>query len=116
MHEVMIKTHLIITDMHNEYHMDWRGSILNAKPKIEDGKPVFIIRSKQGAIEMNTTDAKYLERVAKKMTEPRGRSAVTTDKAVIYLKQIDGTEKLMGVLTHNKVKKFAPMYDSVNYR
>lgn len=102
--------------MHNEYHMDWRGSILDAKPKIEDGKPVFIIRSKQGAIEMNTTDAKYLERVAKKMTEPRGRSAVTTDKAVIYLKQIDGTEKLMGVLTHNKVKKFAPMYDSVNYR
>ena len=50
MHEVMIKTHLIITDIHNEYHMDWCGSIIDTKPKIVDGKPVFVIRGKSGAI------------------------------------------------------------------
>ena len=63
MHEVMIKTHLIITDIHNEYHMDWCGSIIDTKPKIVDGKPVFVIRGKSGAVEINTTDEKYLEKI-----------------------------------------------------
>lgn len=112
MHEVMIKTHLIITDIHNEYYMDWCGSIIDTKPKIVDGKPVFVIRGKSGAIEINTTDEKYLEKIAQKMTEPRGRAAVTTDRARIYIKQIDNSEKLIGILTHDKIKTFAPMYDS----
>ena len=112
MHEVMIKTHLIITDIHNEYHMDWCGSIIDTKPKIVDGKPVFVIRGKSGAIEINTTDEKYLEKIAQKMTEPKGRAAVTTDRARIYIKQIDNSEKLIGILTHDKIKTFAPMYDS----
>lgn len=46
------------------------------------------------------------------MTEPRGRAAVTTDRARIYIKQIDNSEKLIGILTHDKIKTFAPMYDS----
>ena len=116
MQEVSVKTHLIITDIHEEYHMKWCGSIIDTKPVIENGKPVFIIRSKQGSIEMNTTDMKYLEDVAKKLTAPRGRTAVTTDTASIYIKQIDGTEKVLGILIHDHIKHFAPMYDKVYYR
>lgn len=116
MQEVAVKTHLIITDIHEEYHMKWCGSIIDTKPVIENGKPVFIIRSKQGSIEMNTTDMKYLEEVAKKLTAPRGRTAVTTDTASIYIKQIDGTEKVLGILIHDHIKHFAPMYDKVYYR
>ena len=116
MQEIAVKTHLIITDIHEEYHMKWCGSIIDTKPVIENGKPVFIIRSKQGSVEMNTTDMKYLEDVAKKLTAPRGRSAVTTDTASIYIKQIDGTEKVLGILTHDHIKHFAPMYDKVYYR
>jgi len=116
MNETSIKTHLIITDIHEEYYIDWCGSIIDTKPLIENGKPIFIIRSKEGFIEVNTTDMKYLEEAAKKMTYPRGRTALTTDTARINIKQIDGTEKTLGILTHNHIKQFAPMYDKVYYR
>ena len=112
----MIKTHLIITDIHEEYYMKWCGSIIDTKPEIKNGKPIFIIRSKDGAVEVNTTDMKYLEDIAKKMTAPKGKAALTTDTASIFIKQIDGTEKILGILTHNHIKKFAPMYDKVYYR
>lgn len=115
MNEVLIKTHLIIKDIHEEYIMKWCGSIIDAKPLIENGKPVFIIRSKEGFIEANTTDVKYLERLAKKMTSPRGRAAITTDTASVYIKQVDGTEKVLGILIHNHIKQYAPMYDAVYY-
>ena len=116
MKEIMVKTHLIITDIHEEYSMKWCGSIIDTKPLIKNGKPIFIIRSKMGAIEMNTVDMKYLEEVAKDMTAPRGRSAITTDVARINIKQVDNTEKTIGILTHNHIKKFAPMYDAVYYK
>ena len=116
MNEVMVKTHLIITDIHDEYHIKWCGSIKDTTPLMENGKPVFVIRSKEGAVEMNTVDMKYLEDVAKKMTVPRGRTALTTDTARINIKQIDGTEKTLGILTHDHIKQFAPMYDAVYYR
>lgn len=117
MNEALIKTHLIITDIHEEYHVDWCGSIIDIKPKIENGRPVFIIRSQsEGGVEVNTTDMKYLEDVAKRMTAPRGRAAITTDTARIYIKQTDGTERLLGKVIHNHIKHFAPMYDKVYYR
>lgn len=116
MNEVMVKTHLIITDIHDEYHIKWCGSIKDTTPLIENGKPVFVIRSKEGSVEMNTVDMKYLEDVAKKMTAPKGRTALTTDTARINIKQIDGTEKTLGILTHDHIKHFAPMYDAVYYR
>jgi len=113
MNETMIKTHLIIKDIHEEYYMNWCGSIKNTKPYLDNGKPVFIIRSKMGAAEVNTTSMKHLEEVAKRMTAPRGRSALTEDTANIYIKQIDGSKVLLGILTHNRIKQFAPMYDKV---
>jgi len=116
MHETMVKTHLIITDVHDEYHIKWCGSMANTQPRIENGKPLFIIRGRSGAVEVNTTSMKELEKVARKMTEPKGRKAVTTDEVNICIKQIDGTEKVLGVLTHDHIKKFAPMFDKVYYR
>ena len=32
MQEVMLKTHLIVTDVHEEYFVDWCGKIANTKP------------------------------------------------------------------------------------
>jgi len=117
MNEVKVKTHLIITDIHEEYHMNWCGKITDTKPQIENGKPKFVIRSRSmGSIEVATTDMVYLEDLAKRMTAPQGREALTSDEANIYIKQLDGSEALLGVLTHDRIKRFAPMYDTVYYR
>lgn len=116
MEEVAVKTHLIITDIHDEYHMNWCGNIAGTKPRFEDGKPVFIIIGSRGRIEMATVDMKQLENSAKSLTYPRGRSAVAKDTAQIYLQEVDGNEKLLGVLTHKNVKSYAPMFDKVGFR
>ena len=114
MHEVKVKTHLIITDTHNEYHMNWCGKILDSKPLLNDiGLPTFIIVGSKGRVEVNTVDMNYLEDCAKRLTNPRGRSAISDDSAHIYIKEINGVERLIGVLFHRRVKTFAPMYDRV---
>lgn len=114
MHEVKVKTHLIITDIHDEYHMNWCGKILDVKPVLnEEGIPTFVVVGSQGRVEVNTTDMKYLEDCAKRLTNPKGRSAVSSDSSYIYIKEIDGRQQLMGVLFHDKVKTFAPMHDRV---
>ena len=115
MQEVMLKTHLIITDIHNEYHMNWCGNIIQAKPFLQNGLPIFIIIGAKGRIELNTIDMKYIERAAKSLTYPKGRSSVSVDTARIYIKEVDGNEMLMGVMTHKNVKTFAPMFDKVGY-
>lgn len=117
MQEIKVKTHLIITDIHNEYHMNWCGKFIDAKPLLDDrGLPKFIIVGSKSRVEINTIDMAYLERLCKKMTYPKGRSAVSKDSVRIYLREVDGNDKLMGVLTHRRVKEFAPMYDTMGYR
>ena len=113
MEEVMVKTHLIITDIHDEYHMNWWGKIVEAKPLLKNGLPLFIIIGTKGRLELNTIDMKQLERSAKLLTRPKGRSAITTDTARIYIKEVDGNDFLLGVLTHKNVKTFSPMHDKV---
>lgn len=115
MQEVSLQTHLIITDIHNEYHMKWCGKLQGANPLLKDGLPVFVIIGSKGRTEVNTIDMKYLERAAKSLTQPKGRSAVSEDSARIYLKEVDGNELLMGVLFHRNVKTFAPMFDKFGY-
>ena len=118
MEEKMIKSHLIVTDIHDEYHISWCGKIAEAKPKFKNGKPIFIIigsKNSEGRIELNTTNMKEIEECARLLTNPKGRSAVTTDTARIFIKEENGSEKLLGVLTHNHVKSYAPMYDKVYY-
>lgn len=116
MEEVSIKTHLIVTDIHEEYHIDWCGKIMDANPKFKNNKPIFIIVGSQSRIELNTADMKRIEKCAKSMTNPKGRSGITTDTARIFIKEKDGNEKLIGILTHNHIKQYAPMYDKVGYR
>ena len=115
MEERKIKTHLIITDIHEEYHMNWCGKINEAKPLLKNGLPLFVIIGTRGRIELNTIDMKRIERTAKLLTHPKGRSAVSVDTSHIYIKEIDGNEFLLGVMTHKNIKTFAPMYDSVGY-
>ena len=117
MQEVMVKTHLIITDVHEEYHMNWCGRLINTKPALnENGMPTFVIIGSTSRMEVNTVDMNLLERYAKRLTSPRGRSAVTSDTARIYIQEVGGHEALLGVMTHKRVKSFAPMYDKMGFR
>lgn len=116
MQEVMIKSHLIVRDIHDEYSIRWIGKMVDTKPQFKNGKPIFIVTGGGGRMELNTTDMARIEKCAKLCTRPRGRTAVTTDTARIYILEEDDNEKLMGILIHNHVKEFAPMFDAVGYR
>ena len=115
MAEVLVKTHLIVTDVHEEYNINWCGKIINTKPKIKNGKPIFAVVSSRGRMELNTTDMQRVEKCAKLLTAPKGRQAITSDTAYIYIIEENDKETLMGVLTHNHVKSYAPMFDKVDF-
>ena len=116
MQETLVKTHLIIKDIHDEYHMNWCGKIFGTKPALnKEGLPIFSIIGSESRIEVSTIDMNHLERCAKLLTHPRGRSAISADKAYIYIKETNGNEKLLGILTHKRIKNFAPMYDKFNF-
>ena len=114
MQEVMVKTHLIVTDVHEEYFVDWCGKIANTKPLLKNDMPVFVIIGSEERMELNTIDIKHVEECAKRLTHPRGRQAVTTDTSRIYLKEEDESLKFMGKVIHNHVKQYQQMYDPVN--
>lgn len=116
MEETKIFSHLIVSDIHDEYNIKWIGKILEAKPQLKNNKPIFVIVGGGGRMELNTTDMDRIERCAKRLTCPKGRSAVTSDTARIFIKEVDDNEKLLGVLTHRHIKTFSPMYDKVGYR
>lgn len=112
MAEVKVKTHLIITDIHEDYHVNWCGRIMDARPLIKDGKPLFIVVGTKGRVETDTVDMAHLEKIAKLLTYPKGKEAITSDTARIYIREEDGNDKLLGIMTHKTIKTFAPMYDS----
>lgn len=113
MAEVLVKTHLIVTDVHEEYTINWCGRIIDTKPLIKNGKPVFVIIGSKGRMEVNTTDMLRVEKCAKLLTKPKGRQAITSDAARIFIVEEDGKETLMGKLIHDHVKSYAAMYDKV---
>jgi hypothetical protein len=113
---VMIKSHLIITDIHEEYSIKWCGNIIDTQPEFKNNMPIFAIVGSESRIELNTLDMKQIENCAKRLTNPRGRSAVTTDKAHIYIKEKNGKETCIGIVTHKRIKKYAPMFDAVGYK
>lgn len=115
MAEVLVKTHLVVTDVYEEYNINWCGRILDVRPKIKNNMPVFVVVSSKGRMEVNTTDMQRVERCAKLLTAPKGRQAVTSDTARIFIVEENENEVLMGVLIHNHVKSYAPMFDKVNY-
>lgn len=111
MQEVMLKTHLIVSDVHEEYYVKWTDSIANAKPMFKNDLPIFVIVGNESRVELNTLDIKRIEECAKHITHPHGREGVTTAIARIYIKEEDGTEKFIGKVIHNHVKKYQQMYD-----
>ena len=57
-----------------------------------------------------------LEKCAKRLTSPKGRTAITKDIARIYIFDQNHKQHLIGVLYHKRIKSFAPMYDKIGYR
>ena len=115
MSEVMLKTHLICTKVSDEYFVKWCGKMKDARPLLKNGLPVFIIVANGGRMELNTIDIKAIEKCAKSLCRPRGRAAVTTDCARIYLLEEDENEVLMGKVFHNHVKQYQQMFDRFEY-
>ena len=111
---MLVKTHLIVTGQRDNYTVKWTGRLMDANIEFnKDNLPVFVILSKNKRIEMPTLDMVAVENTAKKVTEPRGRGALTTDKAFIYVKERGGKEKLLGSVTHDHYRDYAPMFDEV---
>jgi hypothetical protein len=104
------KPHFIVKDVQNEFHTNWCGKLIDAKPVFKNDKPIFVIIGSQYRLELNTMDLKYIEKVAKRMTCPKGRQAVVTDSARIYVKEETGHEKLLGVVSHTRTKTFMPFF------
>lgn len=113
---VKINTHPIVVGIHEEYHIDWCGRIIDTHPKIENDKPIFFIRGNKGSIELNTIDMEFIERTAKDLTYPRGRASVTDDKAYIYIIEENNNKKLLGIVTHTHIKEYNQMYDEFEYK
>lgn len=38
---VMIKSHLIITDIHEEYSIKWCGNIIDTQPELKNNMPIL---------------------------------------------------------------------------
>ena len=105
----VVNTRLICIGCDDEYQMKWVKKIADTNPIFNQNKLSFVIISSQSRVEIDTLNFKRLEECAKKLTAPKGRSAVSTDKSYIYIKEIDGNEKLIGILTHNRIKNFVPI-------
>lgn len=115
MQEVMLKTHLICSDVHEEYFVKWCGKLMDAQPLLKNDLPIFIVVGSDGRMELNTIDIKMIEKCAKSLSHPRGREAITSDCARIYLLEEDGSERLMGKVFHNHVKQYQQMFDKFEY-
>ena len=103
------KPRFIVKDIEDNFHMNWCGKIIDSNPIIKNGKPIFVIIGSHNRLELNTIDFNYIEKCAKRMTFPKGRQAETFDSARIYIKEQNGNEMLMGVLSHLRSKTFVPV-------
>ncbi len=115
MQEVMLKTHLICSGMYEEYSVKWCGKLVDVEPQLKNGLPIFVIVGSDGRMELNTIDIKTIEKCAKSLSHPRGREAITSDCARIYILEEDGNERLMGKVFHNHVKQYQQMFDWFEY-
>ena len=67
MQEVNVKTHLIITDVHDEYDVNWCGRLMDLDPLFIDDCPIFVLVSSDTRMELNTFDLKRVEAAAKRI-------------------------------------------------
>ena len=115
MPEVKLKTHLIVTDVHEEYIIKWDKKIATIKPFLKNDLPVFILVGSNGRMELNTIDMALIERNAKNLSHPRGKESITSDCVSIYVLDEEENEKLVGRVLHNHVKQYQQMYDRFEY-
>ena len=113
--EVELKTHLIVTDVHEEYFVKWCGKLIDVKPLLKNGLPIFVLIGNQGRLELNTIDIQYIEKCAKKFCRAHGREAITSDVVDIYILDEDENQHLMAHVLHNHVKQYQQMYDKFEY-
>lgn len=117
MEQVKVKTHLIISEIQEQYDVKWTGKFKEVNPFLnEDGLPLFIIISDDSRVELNTISMKDVEECAKRIAHPKGRASITSARSCIYLKEIDGKETYMGYVVHRRVKKYQQMYDKVGWQ
>lgn len=57
----------------------------------------------------------HIEHCAKLLTRPKGRSAVSTDTSRIYIREENGNDFLLGIMTHSNIKTFSQMTDKVGF-
>ena len=108
--KIVTNTHFICINSENEYETKWFKKITDTNPKFDkNGKLTFVIIGNQNRMEINTLNMTYLVDCAKLLTRPKGRAAITTDKAYIYIKEVNEEEKMIGVLIHNHIKTFVPV-------
>lgn len=108
--QIVEKTKFIVLDTQDDFYTKWCGRIIDSNPVLKNDKPIFIIISGRCRLELNTTDINYVEKMARKATCPKGRQAVTSDSARIYIKEEDN-EMLLGVVFHTRIKNFAPVFE-----
>lgn len=111
--EENVKTHLICTEVRDEYNVDWCGSMIDADPYIKNGLPVFILISSADRVQLNTADMSLIEKWAKKITAPKGRQSITKDSTNIYLLENGGSKRLVGVVRHRHIRKYSQMTDKI---
>ena len=112
MNKIGEQTKFILLKTEDDFYTEWCGRIIDSNPIIQNNKFIFVIIGSQYRLEINTNDINYVEKIAKKMTKPKGRQAVASDSVRIYIKEKFDNEKLLGVLFHNRTKVFAPVYDN----
>jgi hypothetical protein len=109
MKEKVETVRFIVTDIEDDFYTKWYGKMIDAKPVIKNNKFIFTIVSGRCRLELNTIDINYVEKMAKKATSPKGRQAVTSDSARIYIQEESGNEMLLGVVFHTRTKSFVPI-------
>ena len=111
---MLVKTHLIVTEQSDNYKVNWVKRIIETNPEFDDsGNLIFTIVVDNKRITVKTLDMVYLVERAKKNTYPRGRGSVTTDKALIYIKEKGDKDTLIAIVNHTHLRKYAPMYDEL---
>ena len=115
MREIKLKTHLITVNVYDEYVVKWCGRLVDVKPLLKNGLPVFVVVGARGRIELNTIDISEIETCAKSVCYPRGKAAIRTDSSRIYIIEEDGTETLMGKVFDTHITQYQQMYDKFEY-
>lgn len=108
------KTHLIQVGEEYNFKVKWHRRVIDLSVKLTNGMPSFVIISNYGRVEFQTRNLNEVEEQAKFFCYPRGRRAIESDKAYIYIETM-GAEKetLLGTVFCMREREFRPMYDLI---